>query len=269
MKIPKIQGETSIDDFFIFAACDQKYFDEFGKPFINSIKTNTPHQIHLHLYNPRPDQIEFCQKHISFTYETIGRENFIAAVEKIEKIPPHDPQYKIKYDRSQGLIKKINLTHLSEVMEKTYYASMRFVRLREILEFKNFPCLSVDIDAIVRRELPRLCQDGDLHMFYIANPRDASKNRYLAGAIYLSNSEYSRNFLKDYARNITQSLIADDIYWSLDQEILKSVMERYTYTPISKDYIDWDMTPSGRIWTAKGTRKNVSVFLEESAKYDI
>ena len=59
MDITTIQGNQNQEGFFIFAAADSKYFDDYAKPLINSVIANTPNYgVHINIYDPRPDQIE-------------------------------------------------------------------------------------------------------------------------------------------------------------------------------------------------------------------
>ena len=62
MIIPPIYGTCNQRNFYIYAACDTKYFDEFGPAFIHSIKQNTTAGIHVHLFNPKQSQIDYCTK---------------------------------------------------------------------------------------------------------------------------------------------------------------------------------------------------------------
>jgi hypothetical protein len=116
MKLPELHGKLSHKEFFIYAAADEKYFDLFALPIINSIRKNTSHNFHIHIFNPRDDQIKICQdQDISYSYEYI----------------------------SQFL------------NEKTYYACARFIRLNQLItDDQNF--FAIDIDAIVRKDIPML-----------------------------------------------------------------------------------------------------------------
>jgi gamma-glutamyl:cysteine ligase YbdK (ATP-grasp superfamily) len=52
MIIPPLHGTCTQQKFFIYAACDQKYFDEFGREFVRSVQQNTGLGVHIHVFNP-------------------------------------------------------------------------------------------------------------------------------------------------------------------------------------------------------------------------
>jgi hypothetical protein len=72
MQLPPLLGNLDQNKFFIYAAADSIYFDLHARPLVNSIITNTPeYGAHIHIYNPRQDQIDFCRnlENITCTYE--------------------------------------------------------------------------------------------------------------------------------------------------------------------------------------------------------
>jgi hypothetical protein len=84
MQIPPLLGNLDQDKFFIYAAADTVYFDLHAKPLINSIIANTPEiGVHIHIYNPRPDQIEFCRSRAGVTcsYENPSEVDFQSATD--------------------------------------------------------------------------------------------------------------------------------------------------------------------------------------------
>ncbi len=58
---------------FLFAAADPIYFKKYGWKFIESAMENTDQDIHIHLYNPTPEQLERLSREtrISVSHETI------------------------------------------------------------------------------------------------------------------------------------------------------------------------------------------------------
>jgi len=258
MIIPQIQGNFNQETFFIYTACDEIYFDEFGKNLIVSIQRNSKNPIHIHLFNPRDDQLQFCQeKSVSVTYERVSINDFAKAAKQWD-IVPIDKTERIRYERIITSMTKGGDKIKAERIMKTYFACARFIRLAEILITEK-PVFSMDIDAIFRKELPDLSHGPD---FYV------HKNKqYLAGGLYLTSNPNSLKFLKEYASLLRESIERDYIYWSLDQDILDILVPKYQTSELPLTFIDWFMKPESYIWTAKGKRKDLAIFIEEQKKY--
>ena len=122
MILPPLQGILDQDKFFIYAACDVVYFNEFGPTLINSVLRNTKFGIHLHLYNPTQKQIQYCRSidRVSITYEYAPLELFEPASQRWT-IPPTDPDLTIKYNRTVNAMKKGKDRSILERMQKTYF----------------------------------------------------------------------------------------------------------------------------------------------------
>jgi hypothetical protein len=260
MIIPSIQGEFNQNEFFIYSAADEKYFDEFVPALANSIKFNTPHTLHLHLYNPRPDQIEFCKnKKITFTYEEVDQKLFLTAAKKFEGTELD----KIRADqklRTTTAMSKSNDQSIQERLQKTYFACSRFIVLKKFLK-PGQQCLAIDVDAIVRSSIPML-SNKDFFIHYISG----KKSRFLAGGIFYT--EQTSNFLEQYGLALERYLHNDDIYWGLDQDVLEKIVPNYNWGQLPIGFIDWDMRPESYIWTAKGKRKDLEIFINEQKKYN-
>lgn len=258
MIIPPLQGKLTHTDFFIYGACDEKYFDEFGRVLVNSIRKNSDNNIHLHLFNPRQDQLNFCNENdVSVSYEHISLDMFQPAADKWQGTMATafdiERQKRIFKSMEKGRDKSV-----VERMQKTYFACARFIRLAELLK-QGQSAFSMDVDAIVRRRVPNLPTGPDLYI---------RKNRqFLAGGIYLTGTENSSKFLNQYSSLLRKNLEEDKIYWSLDQDLLDVIVGRFKYAELPFSYIDWEMQESSYIWTAKGTRKDLKIFVEEKNKH--
>jgi hypothetical protein len=53
----------------------------------------------------------------------------------------------------------------------------------------------------------------------------------------------------------------------LDQDVLDVIAGRYRYGELPMSYIDWFMNPESYIWTAKGKRKDLKIFIDEQSRY--
>jgi hypothetical protein len=261
MNLPNLQGTCNYSDFFIYAACDATYFDQFAAAFINSIQHNTAYPIHLHLFNPRPDQLSFCQQRdVSVTWEEVPIHVFELAAKRWSSAPLTEPG-KSRYERTVNAMGKGGDCTVTERLQKTYYACARFVRLSAL--YQNTAVLAMDIDAVIRANIPTPGLDQDFYLHHIAG----SRARYLAGGLWLNGADSCGQFLNYYAEQLTGWFEQDYIYWGLDQDLLDLIVPKFCHGQLPISYIDWNMRPSSCVWTAKGTRKNLAVFVNEQKKY--
>jgi hypothetical protein len=122
---------------------------------------------------------------------------------------------------------------------------------------------AIDIDAIVRTNLPMLDNSRDFFIHYISGKRA----RYLAGGLYLTGNSNGYDFLKEYANVLKNNIETDNLYWGIDQDALTDLVPRYHWSNLPMEYIDWNMQQHSYIWTAKGTRKDLEIFVNEQQKY--
>jgi hypothetical protein len=117
MILPDISGHTNItQDSFYFAA-DTAYLDLYGKPLALSLKKHASwSNIHIHIFNAREDQLEWCNlNNITYTHEIVD-------------------------------------TSINEL--KTYYACVRFIRIPEIFN-SMCRVISLDCDGIVVKPITK------------------------------------------------------------------------------------------------------------------
>lgn len=253
MILPQVHGQNTQQEFYIYAACDSDYFDQFAPALVNSILSNTDQGVHLHLFNPRDDQIKFCQQpRVSATWETVSRRQFDSARNKWNTITEDQKR------RTETAITKGRDTDIQERLMRTYFACARFIRLYE--QF-NGPVLAIDVDAVVRKPIPKLSTNVDFHLHRIFG----KKARCLAGALYLNNS--AKNFLTAYNTALTNTIEQDYLYWGVDQDLLDHIVPQYDHGQLPSELIDWEMRDTGIIWTAKGKRKELEIFKQEIRKY--
>lgn len=260
MKLPPIQETLNQKDFFIYAAADSVYFDVHARPLINSVLKNMPEiGVHIHIYNPRSDQIAFCQKpNVSVTYEDLTAIDF-------DKITNYwISRTNFTNDRQRQMYKKgqtLGALELNKLIKQTYYACARFIRLAQILPIGQ-KCLALDVDGLVRGSFNYSIGDSDFYLY--EKPKDGT---HLAGALLFNGLPGTHDFLQNYAQHLTTSIEQDDIYWFLDQLILDQLVPHYRKGLLPMSYIDWAMRPESAIWSAKGKRKELEVFKEEQRKY--
>jgi len=264
MMMPQLHGKLAAEDFFIYAACDEKYFNDFGRSIINSVVTNTSCHLHLHLYNPKDDQIHLLEsrERVSVSYEYVRIDQFDAAAAHWNVLPTSTVE-KNRYLSTVGAMQRGNDLNLQDRMMKTYFACARFIRLNQLLT-KTSSFLAIDVDAVVRKELPPLPVDYDLYFHRITGP----KARFLAGGLYCNKTTNALRFLNEYANVLQQSIQRDYLYWGLDQFVLEDIVPKYNWSMLPLSYIDWFMKPDSYIWTAKGQRKELEIFTSEQKKYN-
>jgi hypothetical protein len=262
MNLPPLQGNLAQSGYYIYTACDTDYFNSFGEVLINSVQANTDLGIHLHLFNPTDDQLSFCvNRRVSVSHETVTPDMFTIAAARWNSHTLSDVE-KTYLDRTLNAMSKGRDRNLLERMQKTYYACARFIRLAQLFD-QQHPVLAMDIDAVVRSCPLVMPSQQDFFVHKITG----KKARILAGGMYLNPTNGSQEFLNEYARELQKYLHNDCMYWGLDQDLLDRVVPKYHHGQLPIEYIDWNMLPSSYIWTAKGTRKELLSFVNESSRY--
>lgn len=264
MHIPTLEGKCDQTGLFVFTACDTHYFEEFGRTIVRSIQKNTQMGIHLHLYSPSQSQLDWChgQPQVSVTHEHVTRDMFAPAAAQWQG--ELDQVRADQLRRTQTAMQKGGDRDLVDRMQKTYYACARFVRLQQIIS-SNSTVLAIDSDAVVRSNIPLLPPGPDLYIHYISG----RKARYLAGGLWLPGGEPGYRFMTEYAALLTQHIQQDQLYWGLDQDLLCQVVPRYQSAQLPASYIDWEMRDHSPVWTAKGQRKELEIFVNEQKKYSL
>ena len=253
MEISSIHGHLQHDQFFIYAAGDCLYFDQYGKTLIESINRNTDYPIHLHLFDPRDDQVQYCiDRGVSVTYEYISSRLFDRSLDAFRNDP-------FKLQKLVSDCAKLGIDSYDQYISKVYYTCVRFIRLAQIIKQTN-SILIIDIDAIVREQfpLPR-GRDFYIHKFEVFD-------RVLCGVMYIT--ERGHSFYNYYTQLLLNSFVADDIHWAWDQKALWEAIKQFNqYGLLPESYIDWRFREDSYIWTAKGNRKGRKIFRKELQKY--
>ena len=261
MNIPTLQGNLDQSGFFLYAVADTVYFDLHARPLINSIATNTPeHGVHVHIYDPRPDQIEFCRSRpgVSCTFEHTDAGEFQRVAQAwLSRTGFANERQNQMYKKGQ----KFTGEEFVKLVRATYFACMRFVRLAQLMR-PGQRCLEIDVDGLVRAPFDTYLGEEDFYLY--EKPKDGT---HLAGAILFNGKAGSHEFLQAYGQAIRQAIEADDIYWFLDQILLDQLVPNYRKGILPMSYIDWGMRPESSIWSAKGPRKELEVFKQEQRKY--
>ena len=264
MQLPPLQGKLNQSEFFIYAAADAGYFDRFGRELANSVIRNSSHGVHFHLYDPRPDQLDYCHSNqrVSVTWEHTMPGQFDTAMAFWSRTDLPEP-FNSRKNKMLGLKQFTDNANLPAWIYKTYYACMRFVRLSEIVvEPRRF--LEIDIDGLVRAPFETQFSDDDQRDFYLYQK---DKGGHLAGAILYTDKSSCLDFIKQLSETICKQIEKDNIYWFLDQHCLDQVISGYRKGLLPISYVDWRMQPHSAIWSAKGKRKDLEIFQKELQRY--
>lgn len=258
MKLPALNGSCDHKKFFLYTACDSKYFDDFAPSLVNSVLENAKMPLHIHIFNPTPKQLAFCQQpKLSCTWEYAELDLFDNAAKRWKGIDNSNDFYR----RTTAAMAKGGDASLQERLQKTYYACARFIRLSELFN-ENVGAFAIDIDAVVRKKIGWL-PDSKMYIHRVTG----MKNWYMAGGIYLNPCQEAKDFLSIYSQKLTTSIEHDDLYWGLDQDQLEITVPRDKCGQLPTSLIDWHMRDTSIIWTAKGTRKSLAKFINEQKKY--
>jgi len=261
MIIPPLLGNLDQPNFFIYAAADATYFDHHARPLINSVLTHTPDiGVHVHIYDPRPDQLEFCRSRtgVSVSHEVLDPVQFNKVTACWLK------RTEFANDRQRQMYKKgqtLGAEGLNLLVRQTYYACTRFIRLAELVR-PGQRCLAIDVDGLVRAPFEHQLGMADFYLY--EKPKDGT---HLAGALLLNGTAGTHEFLQKYASQLRLSIEQDDIYWFLDQVLLDRLVPQYHKGLLPMSYIDWAMRDDSAIWSAKGKRKELDIFKNEQQKY--
>ena len=261
MRMTPLLGNLDQPKFFVYAAADTVYFDLHARPLINSITTNTPeYGVHIHIYNPTPNQIEFCRSRpsVTCTYETLDDAEFQQAADFwLARSDFSNDRQRQMHKKGQ----KLGREELLTLIKQTYYACGRFTRLAELLR-PGQRCLSIDVDGLVRRPFTEQLGTEDFYLY--EKPKDGT---HLAGAILFNGTAGAHDFLQEYASQLRTSINNNDLYWFLDQVVLDQLVPKYHKGLLPMSYIDWAMRDESAIWSAKGKRKELDIFKNEQRKY--
>jgi tetratricopeptide (TPR) repeat protein len=245
--LSQLHGEVpdaSPDDLVIFVAADNAYFWRHALVLLGSLGRRSPRaNCHVHVINP---------------------DDYVAkAVEIIRKRLP-DLRLSYSYEH-------VDLEGRSKHHVRTYYASVRFVRLAEVFAKTPASYLCLDVDCIVRNDIAAMAPGANvgLRMRYDERPHLG----VAAGAMMLRPTEEATHFIERVSSLIRPVLEAGEAVWFLDQIVLSQVMRELGGGPggisqIGMTYIDWFFHDNSVIWTGKGKRKSEdNRFTDEVSQY--
>jgi hypothetical protein len=229
-----MEGEVPnvhLADRVIFFVADNDYFWKHGRILLASLARQSPAaKCHVHVVNPNTD--------------------VAAAIDEARaKIPGLSYSHEIA-----------NRAGCNEVHNRTYYASIRFVRLAELFTRAPATYLCVDSDCIIRGDVaaaPLEVADIGIRLRYSDEPHAS----VAAGALVLSPTDRAARFMDRVASLIRSVLETDEAAWFLDQVVLSQAVREFdregdaSFTQIDMAWVDWFFDNDALIWTGKGPRK--------------
>jgi len=80
-----IKGSWPKAEKFVFASCDNTYFDQFADRFQKSFKKHFDLPVHLHLINPQTEQMMLCSKWgVTYTFNHIDNGQYQQRVDAVK-----------------------------------------------------------------------------------------------------------------------------------------------------------------------------------------
>ncbi len=230
----------------IYSVADSVYFDRFGRSFIGALICNAEHHaLHLHLYNPREDQLDYlkqtadkCKKiDISFTWTTPNVDEF----------------------RGEDLGRYICFT--------------RYIYMYLLQNSAKSACLIMDIDSLLVGNVDRLLNQVssfDLG-FYARFNKFYFDTKMLGGAVYIDYSRKGKQLLSAIQHRLDWFVSKGYLLEKLDQIVVYDVYRHHCsnikFHAFGDDILDLDFTGNGIIWYPKGESRNEGLYNEKLAEY--
>jgi tetratricopeptide (TPR) repeat protein len=230
----------------VFVCMDTNYCQLYLPSLASSIAANSPEtNLHVHLVDPDEDAL--------------------ARLKAVEKM--------LGPDRFSHGFEAPELKNFDLEQRKTYFASIRFVRLAELMRAAPGTYFVMDADNIVRGDLGiarSLTRRADV---LIRNRFSIEPHLAVAACgILLADSDATHDFMDRTAGYILDAFYTRHVAWYLDQIALTYALKGQPSEPrlalkveqLSTTLLDWDFAQESLVWTGKGKRrlKNKRYLLE-------
>ncbi|BEV01869.1 tetratricopeptide repeat protein [Novosphingobium olei] len=221
----------------VFVCMDTSYCLRYLGSIAASIAANSPDaNLHVHLVNPN--------------------EESLARLRMVESM--------LGAGRVSSSQEKARLVYFDDDQRKTYFASIRFVRLSEVMHAAPGTYFVMDVDNLVRGDLSScrsLVQGADV---MVRNRFSLRPHLALAACgIILADTDAARDFMRRTADYILDAFHSGHVAWFLDQIALTIAMKEPTsgtlpslnVAQLPRTLLDWDFLPDSLVWTGKGKRR--------------
>jgi|TARA_B100000959_G_scaffold265803_1_gene307643 hypothetical protein len=256
-KLPKLEGDVCLGQHIIYFSCDPKYWENHGIYLVKSTAHYNPHiSIHVHiLFNNKEVTInKFIGKNnnITYSYEFVT-DKFL----KTLKLSSNDYYKK----RSHTLL---NTNSEKIIKQKIYFASARFIRMKELFSDYQY-VLQLDADGLCRKkftidDFEKITNSPSA----MRKPKDPST--LIASCITPGTGKEGSKFKTDLTEQMTKTF-AGEIYWFIDQVVLKKVFSKFKFESIPYHWNAWGFKPADIFSTAKGKKKNNWRYLDVRANW--
>ncbi len=231
---PSLTGQEAV---LLFSACDTGYL-EYAISLIFSVDMFSPGQTFvLHLINPDQDAFDQIEK----TIAQLGSTKLFISYEMTD------------------------LSALEFDQKRAYFASARFLQLRNLLADYSIPVFSIDADSLVVNPFDLDFSDkADAQVILVRRDRDLvpGKAEHLAvatGSIWLAPVECVVDFLQKVADSVDEEFQAGTLAWFVDQRVfyhhMKSALGHIHFYNIKPKYADWQFRDKSILWAGKGGLK--------------
>jgi len=220
----------------LLCACDTGYLDYAVRLILSAEVFSPGSHIVLHIVNPTDkarNRLVQIQSRLNHTWLWISHES-------------------------------VDLSEFTPEQRRAYYASVRFLRLSELMQDWENDFLVLDSDALVVNPVEGpFSQDSDAQVSLLRRDLgDEQVPEHLAvaaGTVWLGNTAAGREFASRLATELQILLESGAASWFMDQRILgKLVRDQRSVIRvgnIDKRYVDWTFADESVIWQAKGDRK--------------
>lgn len=221
----------------VFVCMDTSYCLRYLGSLAASIAKNSPEtNLHVHIVNPH-DEARDC---LRTAREILGA------------------------DRVSHGFETARLVDFDPDQRKTYFASIRFVRLAEVMRDAPGTYFEMDVDNLVRG-------DVGVARALTRNAHVLIRNRFsvqphlavAACGIVLADHDAARDFMNRTAEYILDAFHTGHVAWFLDQIALTFALKGRASDPsltlkvkqLPTTLLDWDFAAESLVWTGKGKRR--------------
>lgn len=216
----------------LLAACDDRYFRQFGKQLAAScLRFSQAIRVHLHIFEP--------------SAETLGALPHIVDRNGARLTISQEDGSRSPYSEPS----------------KFFYTAARFAVASRLRALIGAPLLVVDVDGLVVNDLsPGFAELGPYDVGLFLRPEfKPNYRKVLAGALYLGRSDAAADFVMRLADAIALALEPKPRF-HVDQLILWFALQHrrardLKLKPLDSRWIDHEFSPDSFIWTTKGARK--------------
>ena len=220
----------------LFLSCDEAYYRDFGTHLVSSALRKSPgFNIHLHVNNPS---------------EAFRKE--------LGRFAEREPTGLFSYTWDD-----LDFYRLSGARRWYYLASVRFVRLYQLVHACRAPVLSLDADGVVVKSLDaKFAQMADQDAgIYLRLDNTLDWRKVLASALFIMPTQQAERYIRDVAIVIAW-LLKGKLYYHIDQLVIYYMWRFYTTSAsgvrvaqLSQELADWECREDSYVWSAKGERK--------------